>query len=194
MQDDAFESVTQAFARAINAATRSEAPVELRGEQAREVSQTAAFVWGKEVCTGVKTVFNLVPVDSGLEADLVAYLDAAPDVAAYAKNTNKVGLTIDYQSQKGHFRVYQPDFVVRLVDDSYWLVETKGLEDLEVARKDARARKWCADATELTASTDTPQRWQYVKVLEETFHSHHGKRFSELAAHALAATQQPDGA
>jgi type III restriction enzyme len=194
LQDDAYESVTQAFARAINAATRTEATVELRAEQARLVSQTAAFVWGKQVCAGAKTVFNLVPVDSGLEADLVAYLDAAPDVAAYAKNTNKVGLTIDYQSQKGHFRLYQPDFVVRLTDDSYWLVETKGLEDLEVARKDARARQWCADASELTASTERPQRWQYVKVLEETFRARHSKRFDELAAHARAATQQPDDA
>jgi type III restriction enzyme len=67
-------------------------------------------------------------------------------------------------------------------------VETKGLEDLEVARKDARARLWCADATELTASTERPQRWAYVKVLEETFRSHHGKRFTDLAAHALAAS------
>ena len=57
-----------------------------------------------------RTVFNLVPIDSALEGALVEFLDQADDVAAYAKNTKKLGLTVDYQSAKGHFRLYEPDF------------------------------------------------------------------------------------
>ncbi len=182
MRDDARAAVVGPFVSAINRVVREEAPVELRGEALR-VSETRAFVWGKEVCEGRKTVFNLVPVDSALEAALVQFMDEAPDVAAYAKNARKL-LTIDYQSAKGHFRLYEPDFVVRLTNGEHWLVETKGLEDLEVALKDNRARVWCRDATELTAHTATPQHWQYSKIMEATFYSHRGRSFDSLVRYA----------
>jgi len=186
MQDDAREAVVRPFVSAINQVVRQEVTVELR-EEARPVSQTRAFVWSKDVCEGAKTVFNLVPVDSALEAELVRFMDGADDVAAYAKNTKKLGLTIDYQSSKGHFRLYEPDFVVRLTNGDHWLVETKGLEDLEVALKDARARIWCRDASELTASSALPQKWQYSKVMETTFYSHRGRTFDGLVRHAQEA-------
>jgi type III restriction enzyme len=186
MQDDAREAVVRPFVSAINQVVREEVTVEQR-EEARPVSQTRAFVWSKDICEGAKTVFNLVPIDSALEAELVRFMDGADDVAAYAKNTKKLGLTIDYQSSKGHFRLYEPDFVVRLANGDHWLVETKGLEDLEVARKDARARIWCRDASELTANSALPQKWQYSKVMEMTFYSHRGRTFDGLARHALEA-------
>ncbi len=182
MQDDARAAVVGPFVSAINRVVREEVPVELR-EPARPVAQTRAFVWGKEVCEGAKTVFNLVPVDSALESGLVEFMDGAEDVAAYAKNTKKLGLTIDYQSTKGHFRLYEPDFVVRLTNGDHWLIETKGLEDLEVARKDARARIWCRDATELTADTAHAQQWHYAKVMETLFRSHRGRSFAGLVRH-----------
>jgi len=190
IQDSAREQVVGAFTRAINAAVREETTVELR-EPSRPVSQTQAFVWAKLAIEGAKTVFNLVPVDSDLEAKLVTFLDRAEDVAAYAKNTNKLGLTIDYQSEKGHVRIYQPDFIIRLTNGDHWLVETKGLQDGEVARKDARARIWCRDATELTAITATPQTWRYAKVTQDTYLQHRGRTFAGLAAHALTADPQP---
>lgn len=118
-------------------------------------------------------------------------MDRAEDVAAYAKNTNKLGLTIDYQSEKGHFRLYQSDFLVRLTSGDHWLIETKGLEDLEVSRKDARARIWCRDATELTEGTATSQRWQYAKILEPTFKGHRGRTFDGLVRHVAAAAGLP---
>lgn len=40
-----------------------------------------------------------------------------------------------------------------------WLIETKGWEQEDVALKDARAERWCEDATKLTG-TD----WRYLKV------------------------------
>lgn len=139
MQDDAREAVLRPFAIAINRVVREEAPVKLP-EPPRPVSETRAFVWGEEVYEGQKMVFNLVPIDSDLEAALAEFMDKAEDVAAYAKNNKKLVLALDYQSVKGHFRLYEPDFLVRLTNSEHWLVETKGLEDLEVVRKDARAR------------------------------------------------------
>ncbi len=38
---------------------------------------------------------------------------------------------------------------MRLTDDSCLIIETKGQEDLDVALKDRRARRWCEDATRL---------------------------------------------
>jgi type III restriction enzyme len=187
MEDDARAAVVGPFVSAIHRVVREEVPVELR-EPPIPVSQTRAFVSSGRVCEGVKTVFNLVPIGprGGLEEAFVAFLDDAPDVAAYAKNTKKVGLAIDYQSSKGHFRLYEPDFIVRLNNGEHWLVETKGQEDAEVPLKDARARVWCRDATELTAATEAPQRWQYVKVAQATFESHHGRTFDSLVRHAAA--------
>lgn len=188
MQDDARAVVVGAFVSAINRVMRTETEVELR-ELPRPVSETQPFVTAGRTCEGIKTVFNVVPVGpkGGLEEDLVAFMDDAADVAAYAKNTKKVGVQLDYQSFKGHFRLYEPDFVVRLTNGDHWLVETKGLEDQEVPLKDARARVWCQDATELTEQAGAPQRWQYVKVPEAVFHSHHGRTFEGLARHAGVA-------
>jgi type III restriction enzyme len=129
-----------------------------------------------------------VPVDSSLEADLGAFMDDADDEAAYAKNTKKLGLAIDYQSATGLLRLYEPDFVVRLTNGDHWLVETKGLEDLDVARKDARAHIWCRDATDLTVATPTPQQWEYVKIMETVFRGHRGRSFEGLVRHAREAT------
>ena len=75
-------------------------------------------------------------------------------------------------------------FIVRLVSDEMFLVETKGLEDIEVARKDARATKWCQDATALSGVS-----WHYIKVPENVFRSTTATTFEQLYHHALAATQ-----
>jgi type III restriction enzyme len=40
-----------------------------------------------------------------------------------------------------------------------WLIETKGWEQDDVVLKDARAERWCEDATKLTGVD-----WHYLKV------------------------------
>lgn len=61
-----------------------------------------------------------------------------------------------------------------------FVVGTKGQEDLEVERKDRRARRWCADATSLTG-----QRWSFLKVPEAVFRGYQVHDFTQL--HALLA-------
>ena len=68
-------------------------------------------------------------------------------------------------SAGGGVLYYRPDFVIRTPQTMY-VVETKGLESLEVPRKDHRMARWCHDATELTG-----EKWRYVKVTEALFDS-----------------------
>ncbi|MDE2820542.1 MAG: hypothetical protein OXT05_18545 [Chloroflexota bacterium] len=92
------------------------------------------------------------------------FLDNASDVRRFGKLPLQFGFSIPYTDTRGNLRHYYPDFVV--VDDNgvSYLVETKGLEDVEVANKDRSATIWAEQATALTG-----QEWRYVKVLQIDF-------------------------
>lgn len=49
-------------------------------------------------------------------------------------------------------------------DDTHYVVETKGLEDVNVAHKDRAARIWCENASILTETT-----WEYIKVRQTEY-------------------------
>jgi type III restriction enzyme len=53
---------------------------------------------------------------------------------------------------------------VRLADGTHHLVETKGREDVDVARKDRAAQIWCENATLLTGTA-----WSYLKIPQGDF-------------------------
>ena len=182
-EPDARQIIITVFAQAINKLTIETQPVHIEGSPFR-VSATNAFPWTKETYPAHKTVFNLVACDSHYEAEFAAFLDGAIDVAAFVKNTEATHFAIEYLSSQGGVRYYYPDFIVRLISGKMFLGETKGLEDIEVSRKDARATKWCQDATALGG---TP--WQYVKVPEGVFRSTTATSFEQLYRHAVAATQ-----
>ena len=56
-----------------------------------------------------------------------------------------------------------------------FIVETKGREDLEVAQKDARATKWCEDATKISKV-----KWYYLKVPQDDFYKYQYSTFEDL--------------
>jgi type III restriction enzyme len=128
------------------------------------------------VVTAKKTVFDKVPCDSDLERDFAQWLDQADDVLAFAKNETAIHFDMEYISEKGGLRTYRPDFLIRAAESNY-IVETKGWEDLEVARKDLRATQWCRDATELSG-----QHWQYLKVPKTLFRGRQWQSLHELVA------------
>ena len=165
-----------AFVAAINDLSIEEQRVALEPQSIR-VSNTNAFTTTRDCIDGAKTVFNIVPCDSLLEADFAAFLESedAVDVLAYFKNETAVHFDIEYQGVAGGLRRYRPDFVVRVGDGVTYLVETKGQEDLEVERKDLRAKRWCQDAAALTG---TP--WAYLKVPEAIFRSYPVRTFAQL--------------
>jgi type III restriction enzyme len=179
-EGDARAAVSEAFRHAINNASVTIEPVSVEAPPIL-VSATPAFLWSKQVTEGQKQVFNRIACDSSLEASFAHFLDHATDVVAYAKLTLNTRFSLEYLSTTGALRYYYPDFVVRLGDDSHVIVETKGLEDPEVVRKDRRAKLWCEDATKLTGDD-----WAYLKVPEKVFKASTAKTLEQLTRHVEA--------
>jgi type III restriction enzyme len=167
-ENDAQQIVVGAFQQLIRDLSIEEREPTIE-ESAVRVSETPAFPWSREVVDAERTVFNLTPVDNKFEGRFARFLDQASDVAAFAKLTLNSRFALEYISSTGALRFYYPDFLVRMADDSCLVVETKGMEDIEVAHKDQRARRWCQDATSLSG-----REWAYEKVRQKVFDAYSG--------------------
>jgi type III restriction enzyme len=148
---DAKTALFKVFVDAINKLSVIEEVVRPAGEVIL-VSEANPFPTTRPCVVAKKTVFDKVPCDSDLEREFTQWLDdGAEDVLAFAKNEIAVHFDMEYVSEKGGLRSYRPDFVVRTPEGSY-IVETKGWEDLEVARKDMRASQWCRGCNRVVRS------------------------------------------
>ena len=143
--------------------------------QGKNLSNTPAFPFSKLLYEASKCVFNYVACDNEFERSFAKFLQSAIDVEAFAKLPEQFGFSIQYTDKLANLRHYYPDFVLRLKDESHWLVETKGREDVEVALKDKAAELWCENATTLTKTN-----WQYLKVPQKEFEQLHPEDFEEL--------------
>ena len=183
-ENDAQQIVIGAFQKAIRtlAITEREATIT---ERAFRLSQTPPFPWSRKTVEATKTVFNLTPVENSLEERFAQFLERAADVAAFAKLTMNSRFALEYISSTGALRYYYPDFLVRLVDDTCLVVETKGLEDVEVPLKDRRARRWCRDASTLSG-----REWAYEKVPQAVFDAYAGDTMEGLRRMLAARGQQ----
>lgn len=96
-----------------------------------------------------KSVFNKIIGDNPFELEFASFLENRfEDVVSYAKNTmgeGGVNFKIEYQAQDGNIREYYPDFFVKTNDKTFYIVETKGREDLDDIRKIQRLFVWCKD-------------------------------------------------
>jgi type III restriction enzyme len=173
-ENDAQQMVVGPFQAAIRALAIAETSPELMG-QGLWLSATPAFPWSRETVSAARTVFNLTPVDNALERRFAQFLDHAADVDAFAKLTMNSRFALEYISTTGALRYYYPDFLVRLVEGDCLIMETKGLEDIEVALKDQRARRWCRDATVLSGVS-----WGYEKVPQRVFDAYTGETVDGL--------------
>jgi type III restriction enzyme len=140
-----------------------------------KLSDTKPFVWSKLVYPANKCIFNYVPCDSNFEVDFAKFLDWAEDVETFTKVVVKLGFYIEYISDENLLRFYYPDFLVKITNGEYWLIETKGLVDLDVPHKDKRAIKWCEDATILTG-----KKWSFIRINQEDFYKYRFKNLKEL--------------
>jgi type III restriction enzyme len=141
----------------------------------RELSETPPFPWSRPTMKASKCIFNLVPCDNEFEKEFAQFLEKADDVARFAKLPEQFGFAIEYTDNAGNFRHYEPDFVVLTNDGTHHIVETKGLEDVNVANKDRAAKLWCENTTRLTG-----QQWDYVKALQTEYKSLQATQFSDL--------------
>ncbi|HJT78147.1 MAG TPA: hypothetical protein VJ739_13165, partial [Gemmataceae bacterium] len=147
----------------------------------RRLSETPPFPWSRPAVEAAKCVFNRVPCDNLFEKEFAGFLRDAEDVERFAKLPERFGFVIEYTDAAGNLRYYEPDFVAVTADGAHYLIETKGLEDVNVAHKDRAARLWCESATQLTG---TP--WEYVKVPQEDYTRLQPTHFADLLVLAPA--------
>ncbi len=141
----------------------------------RPLSEMPAFPWSRPTLAARKCVFNLVPCDNEFEKEFARFLQRSDDVERFAKLPPQFAFTIEYTDNVGNLRYYEPDFVAVTTDGAHYLIETKGLEDVNVAFKDRAAHLWCENASGLTR---TP--WAYVKVLQQEFETLQPEDFAAL--------------
>ena len=123
-----------------------------------------------------KSVFNKIIGDSQLELEFASFLDGCDDIISYAKNYMAVHFNLDYKNASGDISNYYPDFIVKRSSKEVYIIETKGLEDLDVPLKTARLAQWCDDIN--AVQSDVVYRWLFVE--EEMFKKYAPKNFSEL--------------
>ena len=164
------------FKKALQALTIQEQTPQLL-EPARMLSACQPFPWSRPVWEGQKCVFNLVPCDNDFEREFAKFLDNATDVRAFSKLPRAFGFTIEYTDTAMNLRNYEPDFVALDKSGIYWLLESKGQENVDVLRKDVAAVRWCENATKLTET-----QWKYVKVPQKEFEALQPSRLADLAA------------
>jgi hypothetical protein len=192
-EPDAGKILYDAFKSAINALTIRETGT-TRIEDRIRLREARPFRTGwRQNLPAKKSVFNTIvgePNAGNFELRFAGFLEAAPDVQAFAKNYLAVGFKLDYVRAGGDLANYHPDFIVRTTGTpgeaggAVWLVETKGREERDLPQKMARLRQWCADATAAEAAAgDAPvRRYDFVYVDQTGFETHRPTTFAALAA------------
>lgn len=153
------------------------APVSLRHWKAFQATLSDR----RPILQAKNTLFNLVPCNQSLEVAMTSFLERAPDVAAFAKNAGPQCLRLDYLTADQRLAFYTPDFFVRGEDGSYWMVETKGRQDMDVPRKAAAAIEWCKTASK------GKTKWEYMFTPQDIMQGVTGNRFADLARACVPA-------
>ncbi|MBW2087326.1 MAG: restriction endonuclease subunit R, partial [Deltaproteobacteria bacterium] len=139
---------------------------------------------GQGVSVSSCTLFNLVPCNREFEVAMTQFLDHAPDVKAFCKNSGPQALRIDYLSQKGRLSLYTPDFIARLNAGVYVLIETKGREDRDVPLKVRAAVAWCE------AASQGGGKWTFLYVPQKVFEEFSANKLKMLILACEPALKQ----
>ncbi|WP_333596161.1 DEAD/DEAH box helicase [Schleiferia thermophila] len=116
-----------------------------------------------------KSVFNKIIADNAFELEVASFLENRfSDVIAYAKNTigeGGINFKMEYQAQDGNIREYFPDFFVKTGPNTFYILETKGREDVDDLLKIKRLVTWCNDINK----AQTQYTYHPVYVKQETW-------------------------
>ncbi len=177
-EPEAMRTLLDGFKQAINALTiRDAGDAEIRDRI--RLRQTRPFVAKEQgYLVPRKSIFNRMIGDSGLELAFAGFLDNCDDVVSWAKNYLAIRFKLDYVNTDGEISNYYPDFIVKKSDTEIFIVETKGLEDLDVPLKMTRLRQWCDDLNRVQRLV----RYGYVYVDEEGFKKYRPADFVGLVA------------
>jgi len=142
----------------------------------RRLSTTEKFPWSRPTLQAAKCIFNQVPCDNEFEKEFARFLEHdADDIIRFSKLPERFGFAIAYMDSATNLRYYEPDFIAVTKDETHYLIETKGMEDVNVAHKDRAAGLWCENATKLTGTS-----WHYLKVRQEDYRRLQPGQFSDL--------------
>jgi type III restriction enzyme len=172
----ATKTLIETFKKAINALTVSDrGDAEIRDTiKLRETRPFMAKDQGYLVPK--KSVFNRIIGDSHFELLFASFLEGCDDIISYAKNYLAIRFKLDYVNADGDISNYYPDFLIKLSAKHIVIIETKGLEDLDVPLKMERLRQWCEDLNRI----QTGVKYDYVFVDQESFEKYNPKTFGQL--------------
>jgi len=172
----ATKTVIESFKKAINALTvRERGDAEIR--DTIKLRQTRPFVVkDQDYLIPKKSIFNRIIGDGSFELQFAAFLEKCDDLIAHSKIYLAVGYKLDYVNSDGDISTYYPDFLVKMTDTEFFVVETKGQEDFDVPLKMQRLRQWCEDINR--AQHD--KKYDFVYVDQESFEKYHPKSFRQL--------------
>jgi type III restriction enzyme len=168
------EKLVDIFSRDINALSKAEEKASI--PRYFKVSETQPIHTSEPVAQVRKAVFEALPYSkrSAFEKEFMGYLDEKDEVQAFTKVLPRHPLHIPYYNQEGYLRHYLPDFVVK-EKRTFYLVETKGMEGVEVPIKDREALRWCENVEKLSGKP-----WKYLKVRPKDLETYSGQNFKTL--------------
>lgn len=172
----ATKTLIETFKRAINELTiQDKGDAEIR--DTIKLRQTRPFVAKDQAyLIPKKSVFNRIIGDSHFELLFARFLDDCEDVISFAKNYLAVHFKLDYVNSDGDISNYYPDFLVKLSDSEFFIVETKGAEEIDVPLKIQRLKQWCEDINRI----QTDVRFDFVYADEESFNKYRPSSFRTL--------------
>jgi len=173
---EAVRTISETFKKEINELTiRDKGEAEIRNYI--KISKCRPFVVNdQQYIIPKKSVFNKVIGDSYLELRFANFLENCEDVISYVKNYFGVHFKIDYKNYDGNISDYYPDFIVKKSDREIFIIETKGLEDLDVPLKMMRLKQWCEDINK----AQNKIKYDFIYVNQESFDKYNPKTFDEL--------------
>jgi type III restriction enzyme len=142
-----------------------------------KISQCRPFVINNQgYLLPKKSVFNKLIGDSGFELEFAGFLENCDDIISYVKNYFAVNFKIDYQNSQGNISNYYPDFIIKKTDKEVYIVETKGLEDVDVQLKLARLDQWCKDVNDIQSTV----KYHWIIVREDEYKKYTPKNFEDV--------------
>ena len=168
---EASRTIFEIFQKEINALTvLDKGEAEIRDYI--KISKSRPFVVKDQAyLVPKKSVFNKIVADSHFELEFASFLENCDDIISYAKNYFAVHFKIDYKNADGSISDYYPDFIVKVSPKEYYIVETKGREDLDDIEKIKRLEQWCNDVN----SNQRNSKYQMLYIKQEKWESQQQK-------------------
>ena len=171
----AVEAIRESFKKAINELTVRDTGTTRVVDHIKISATRPAVVDEQPYLIPRRSIFNKV-LGNRFELAFAGFLDDCKDIISFVRCSRQIRYKIEYQGADGSLADYYPDFVVKETPESFWIIETKGREDLDDPKKFERLRQWCADASVM----DAPRKYQTIFLREETWEALRPRTFQQL--------------